>query len=365
MQVRERFLKVMNYEKVDKVPNFDFGYWPETIKRWHKEGLPTNIDDQIKCELYFGLEGVEQIVSVPISVSLYPHFEEKVIEDKGEHVIIQDKEGVLFEKSKTSASIPKYLKFPIETKEDWERFKKERLDPDSPGRVPEDELKELKECWRNRGYITKIYCGSLYGCLRNWMGLENISIKIIEDPVWIEEMMEHLTNLSLKVLERTFEVLGDVKIDCSWWWEDMCFNKGPLISPKLFEKLMVPRYKRIVSFLEEKGIKIHIVDCDGKIDELVPLWLEAGINCMFPIEVACNDPIELRKKYGKRCLMIGGVDKRALIKGKKAIDEELNRLKDLVKDGGFIPCVDHRVPPDVSLENYLYYLRKKEEILLI
>ena len=144
----------------------------------------------------------------------------------------------------------------------------------------------------------------------------------------------------------------------------MCYNRGPLISPRLFREFMVPQYKRVTGLLREHGCWLNIVDCDGDIRQLIPLWLEAGINCFFPLEVrAGSDPVAIREQYGRKALLMGGVDKTALIRGGKAIDEELRRVKPVVEDGGYIPHVDHRVPADVSYENYLYYLKKKRQLI--
>ncbi len=140
------------------------------------------------------------------------------------------------------------------------------------------------------------------------------------------------------------------------------FHGGP--QSTVFDELMVPKYRRITEYLKKRfGITVNVLDCDGQIYELVPGWLACGINCMFPIESAHTDPLYLREKYGHQLLLIGGVDKKALICGKDAIDREIERLAPLVEDGGYIPTVDHRVPPDVSFENYCYYLEKKKEIL--
>jgi uroporphyrinogen decarboxylase len=141
----------------------------------------------------------------------------------------------------------------------------------------------------------------------------------------------------------------------------MCYSKGPLLSPRLFKEFMVPRYKKVTDLLRSRGVTINIVDCDGRITDLVPLWLEAGINCMLPVEARHTDIYELREKFGKQVLLMGGVDKFALMKGPEAIDAELKRLTPLLEEGGYIPMVDHRVPPEVSLENYRYYLRKKRK----
>ena len=210
------------------------------------------------------------------------------------------------------------------------------------------------------GLPVKFKAGSLYGWLRDWMGVEKVSITIMENRDWIETMMDHLTEMTITLIEKA---LPDSDVDIAWWWEDMCYNKGPLISPRLFQELLVPRYKRITEALKKVDIDINVLDCDGCIYELVTGWLNAGVTGMFPIEALHTDPWRLRDDYGSRVLLIGGVNKIRLIQGKESIDREIERLHPLIEMGGYIPCVDHRVPPDVTFENYLYYLEKKREIL--
>jgi uroporphyrinogen decarboxylase len=189
------------------------------------------------------------------------------------------------------------------------------------------------------------------------MGFENAAMCFYDDPDLIEEMMEHLTNLTLTVIERAVK---EVKLDFAAMWEDMAFNNGPMISPTLFRRFMVPRYKRITAFLKQHGIDVVYLDCDGNINQLVEGWLEAGVNCMFPVEVrAGTDPVELRRRYGRQCLLMGGVDKMRLREGRAAIRKEIARIENLVADGGYIPHVDHRCPPDVPYQDYLYYLEVK------
>ncbi len=152
--------------------------------------------------------------------------------------------------------------------------------------------------------------------------------------------MEHITRMDLELIEE--HIPGGGAIDVAWWWEDMCYNHGPLMSPKLFEELMVPRYKRITDALKAKGIFVNVLDCDGRIYELVPGWLRGGINCMFPIEAHHTDPRKLREDYGNDVLLLGGVDKMALIAGKDAIDRELEKLHPAGR-AGRLPAV--RRPP--------------------
>jgi len=358
LTTRERFKRVTNWQKPDRLPNIDFGYWDETIVKWHEQGLPAYVKTNIDVEQYLGLEGIECVPWLPVKNGLFPRFEHKILEEKEEYNIIQSEEGIICEIPKTGETIPKYIRFGIETREDWERYKAERLDYTRPDRI--GDIRKAIEHAQTAGMPIRFDAGSLYGWLRNWMGVENLSIAIMTERDWVEEMMEHLTEMTLYLIEKS---LPGVEVEMAWWWEDMCFNKGPLISPRLFEELMVPRYKRITDALKKYGIDVNILDCDGCIYELVPGWLKAGINCMFPIEAAHTDPLKLREKYGNDLLLMGGVNKVELIKGKDAIDRELERIQPLIEQGGYIPTVDHRVPSDVSFENYLYYIEKKKEIL--
>lgn len=358
MTTRERFNKVFHWQKPDRAPNMDFGYWDETIIAWHKQGLPENVKTGQDVEKHLDLEGAEIIPGLPVINGLYPSFESKVLEDKGSHRIVQDSEGNICEISKESVSIPRYIKYGLETHKDWEIYKREHLDYKREDRI--GDVKKVVEEAHASGMPVRFNTGSLYGWLRNWMGVENLSIAMMTEREWVEEMMEHLTRMTLYLIEKS---LPGVNVDVAWWWEDMCYNHGPLVSPKIFEEIMVPRYKMVTDTLKKYNVDVNVLDCDGRIYELVPGWLKGGINCMFPIEAAHTDPIKLREEYGRNVLLFGGVDKIQLAKGKDAIDRELERLHPLVEKGGYIPTVDHRVPPDVSFENYLYYLEKRKEIL--
>ena len=358
MTTRERFNKTLHWHKSDRVPNMEFGYWDETIAKWHEQGLPMEVKTSEDVERYLGLEGAEIIPWLPVKNGLFPRFEYKILEEATDSRIIQSEEGLICEVPRAGESIPKYLKYGIENREDWEVYKAERLDYQQVDRI--SDIKKFAERAHADGMPVRFDAGSLYGWLRNWMGVENLSIAIMTERDWVEEMMEHFTEMTLFLIENG---LPGVEVDMAWWWEDMCFNKGPLISPKLFQELMVPRYKRITRALKKFNVDVNILDCDGCIYELIPGWLDAGINCMFPIEAAHTDPLRLRAEYGNEILLMGGVNKVELIKGKDAIDRELERIQPLLENGGYIPMVDHRVPPDVSFENYLYYLEMKKAIL--
>ena len=358
MTTRERFIAAFTGGKPDRLPNVEFGYWEETLPLWHEQGLPAHIGSDAAVEEYLKLDGLTIFCEVPIRNGLFPAFERKVISDEGDRRIIQDEEGNLCEIRPGHSTMPRYIQFGLRTREDWERLKRERLDPHAEGRF--GDFPALMSRARNTGMPVFLNAGSLYGWLRNWMGVEELSYALMTERVWVEEMMDHLTELTLSLISR---IPPGVQVDLAWWWEDMCYNRGPLMSPRMFGEMLVPRYRQITQALRTHGVEINLLDCDGRINELVPGWLEGGITCMFPLEAAHTNAFTLRRDFGEKVLLLGAVDKLALIAGKESVDREIERLIPLVQSGGYIPCVDHRVPADVTYANYLYYLEKKEILL--
>ncbi len=356
MDHRERFLRTFHFEEVDRVADYEFGYWSETIDRWHREGLPLEVRNDVDVELYLGLEGWDCGEWLPLHSGLWPPPPEKVIRREGNREIVEDGMGGVFMWSTNTSTPPHYIRCPLKNREDWEKLKP-FFNSETPGRFPLD-WDEISEYYRERDYPVAIWNGSLYGWLRNWMGVHGISIAFYRDPDWVAEMMDTLVNLWTSIIRKA---LRSVRVDCATWWEDMCYSRGPLLSVPHFEEFMVPRYKKVTGVLKEYGVDINVLDCDGDISLLVPGWLEAGINCMFPLEARFNDIYRLRERFGRRILFMGGVDKFALIKGEGAIDKELERLTPILEDGGYIPTVDHRCPPEISYSTYLYYLKKKRK----
>ncbi len=351
---RERFWRTMHFQGVDRVPNHEFGYWAETLKRWHDEGLPKEVDSNEAADVFFGFD---LSLRVPMDYSCRPPFEHIVLEETDRYRIVRGSDGIKCMVYKDgSSSIPHYLEFPLKDRKSWEDIKR-RLDPHDPARYAFD-WESIGKSFKESNVPVGIGIGSLFGWIRNWMGFEGVSLACYDDPELIQEVMEHLTVLVITLLEHALKY---VEPDFALGWEDMAFNHGPIISPRMFREWMTPRYKRITDLLKKHNVDVVIVDCDGNINALVEHWLEGGVNCMFPLEInSGSDPVVLREKFGKRVLLAGGVDKIQLAKGKKEIEKELERIRKTVESGGYIPHVDHRCPPDVSYDNYLHYLKVKK-----
>ena len=359
-------------EKFKKIAKFELGgvlflasnwqwFWDETIERWKKEGLPPEIPSRPRSYLheYFNFSRVEVL---PIKMGLIPPFEKEVLEEGENYQIIINYDGSkrkVLKENRTS-SMDQWLEYPVRDRKSWEEYKK-RLNPHTPYRFP-PWWEEEKKRYQNRSHPLGIEdVGSFFGWIRNWMGLENLSYMLRDDPSLIEEMEEYIEYFILEILKK---VLKDIKPDFVQFWEDMAFKSGPLVSPDFVRKYMIPHYKKITDFLRSNGVEIITLDSDGNIWELIPLWLEGGINGVFPNEVAAGmDIVEMRKKFGKNLIIIGGIDKRALAKGRKAIEEEvMKKVPYLLSQGGYFPAIDHSIPPDVPFENYLYYLELLRKI---
>jgi len=191
--------------------------------------------------------------------------------------------------------------------------------------------------------------------MRNWIGIENLSYLISDNPSLIEEINEHIEYFIIETIKPALE---DIEFDFAIFWEDMAYKSGSLVSPAFVRKYMVPHYKKVTELLHSKGIDIITLDSDGNVWELIPFWLDCGINGILPNEVAAGmDVVKMRKKFGKNLIIAGGIDKRVLSRGKKDIEKEvMDKVPYLLSSGGYFPSVDHSVPPDVPFENYLYYL---------
>ena len=364
MNARERFRNIMHFKPVDRCPIRDFGFWDETLLVWKKYGLPESVENGTTAGEFFGMDPE---LTCGGFTDLCPYFEQEVLEDRGDSEIVRDLDGVVVERGKIMSAIPAHLDHLLQDRESWEKHYKPRMQPDDPRRFQSQDpwTKTWIEKWTHpdRDYPLSIYAGSLYGRQRQWFGLVRVSEVIYDDPKLFEEIVETCADIAIAMIERMCGELG-VRPEAANMWEDMCYRAGPLISPRTFKQVLVPHYRRIVDTLHRYDVDVVLVDCDGKIDKLVPLWLEVGVNCMFPLEIGTwgADPVEYRKEYGRDLLIMGGFNKRILAGRKGDITAEVERLATLVEEGGFIPFCDHLVPPDVPLGNYIHYLNEAKRV---
>jgi uroporphyrinogen decarboxylase len=366
-EVQSRLYRVFTYQTVDRVPDLEFGYWPQTIRRWLKEGLPAEMETEKnamfsgKLDRFFGFD-VDEAAGINLRTGMSPLLPEEIIERRAGSVVMRDAGGVVAERFLNDAddsSIPHYIRFPVETPADWARMK-EHFRFDDPVRViPDDEIAAVRQA----AGCKMVQAGGhgFYGQLRAWMGMENLSYAFYEQPAMVHEMVEHWAELVARQIER---LPPDVPLDLLSWWEDMASKNGPLAGPNLFREFLQPGYHRVMEAARRRGCVLSVVDCDGNPHDIVANWMEEGVNIMFPLEVAAGvDPYAWRREFGRELRLKGGIAKRPLVEGGRAIDRELERIRPLLEQGAYIPHLDHLVPPDIPYAHYVEYLEKKRRLI--
>jgi uroporphyrinogen decarboxylase len=368
MTNQERFHAVLDFQPADRLPNYELGAWPQVYEQWEQEGLPPGVLYQhwFEGEPFFGLE---RRAFAAINYSMHPAFPEEVLDEDERYVTIRHANGIISKALKEGSiggarmCMDQYIAHPVTDRASFREIAK-RYDPTQPTRYPLwwDEQTRM---WQGRDYplflLTNATFG-LYSQLRSWVGTEEISYLFYDDPAFVEEMIEFATDFFLQLVE---PALQHVQFDAFNFFEDLAGKGGPLISPAIFRRFFLPSYQRVTARLRRAGIRHIWYDSDGDVEVLIPLLIEAGITCLWPMEQACGmDPVRLRGIYGRDMAYAGGIDKRALMRDKRAIDEELQaKVPPLLESGGYIPFVDHTVPPEVSYENFLYYLDVKRRMI--
>lgn len=355
---RQRFLNTMLFGDIDRLPRWEWAFRSDTTARWHAEGLPAEVPDRTGWVEYFGLDRgagyANQSMAEKVGVNWHPipGFEGEVIEEDERTIMRKNLWGAMARYSKESASIPQYLSFGVRTREDWVRIKS-HWDPADPTRYPTD-WEERKARWNNRTYPISLFTYGWYGLLRELFGVEELSIAFYEDAALIDEICEFWADFLVELFERA---LTEASVDYVLFWEDLAFKTAPLVSPRHFRRFFLPHYKRVTSHFRRKGVRLFMVDSDGAIDDIIPLWLEAGISILGPFEVSAGmDVVKVRQTYGKDLAIVGGIDKMEIAKGRFAIEAEVLRcVKPFLGSGGYIPTCDHCPIPEISFSDYRYY----------
>lgn len=374
MTERERFLAVCGFKPVDRVPNHELNPWRQTIERWHAEGLPREAlrGDFMSGEPFFDMD---RRYFLPIWVQLSPPFAPVILEESPEHTIFVGESGRTTRRingSTMGAKQGQYLDYPVRDRDSFLAMKA-HYDPATPTRYPLfwDVLarglrdRDCPVCLLTNQGVEGDGNFGFYSFLRRWMGVENLSVALYTDPRLIDEMLDFLADFFIRTVARAVQ---DVQIDYFNFFEDMSYKTGPMVSPESFGRFFVPVYRKVIDFLHAHGVKHIWVDSDGDCDKLIPGWLEAGVNGLWPLEqvpgLAATDPREVRRKYGRDLVLAGGLDKFALAKGRKAIEEEVfSKVPPLLEQGGYIPTLDHDAPPEVPYENFLYYMELKKKVI--
>ncbi len=389
--MRELYLRILNFKEKKVNLNWDFGYWGGTISRWKKEGLPVDIDflgpkrDYLYGEFINGpgltypmssfdpnvlyASGLSRLFDLdpgpsPFRINWWycPRFDYVVLHEDEEKIEYVDTQGIRCLNYKDQRSMPHWLEYPVKDEKDWEKLKEEKLNLDNLSeRYTVECLSAYIEELKNREYPLVLYGSPIgyFGSMRFLIGEPAIYYFYYDKPDLIRTIAEHMTDLWLSLAE---EITAKVDFDVCYFFEDMAGKQGSLISPDIFNEYMKPYYKKMIGFAKSKGVKHHIVDSDGFVEDLIPQFKQAGITGMLPFEIRAGNDIERIRKNHPEFQILGGIDKIAL-QDKNKIDEEITKVKRMIRKGGYIPFVDHAYPPDISYENYQYFRKRLRDVV--
>jgi uroporphyrinogen decarboxylase len=277
-----------------------------------------------------------------------------IVQDwKGNVCEISDEFDVTYLRSARDFVTRNWIKCPVSNRAEWEAMKR-RYDAGDPGRFPADWAQRVAAL-RGREHFVGIDISGPFWIMREWLGFEELCMRFLTEPDLVANMVAFWSDFVAEMLER---ILADFVPDGVIVSEDMAYKVKAMISPALTRQYLLPVWKRWGEILKRAGCPVYAVDSDGYVGDLIPLWIEAGFDTNWPVEVAAgNDLAAYRQLYGHRMAYLGGVDKRAMAKGGREILEEIRRLEPIIRDGGYIPECDHGIPPDVSWPNLVEYGR--------
>ncbi len=406
MNVRERFMEVMNFNTRVAPPKWEFGYWGETIHNWYDAGLPRKNYPALPrtistptaslylpawtCEaqgvlpdgiavtgggLYWPTqafpfdEDVRAVCDmdrgqrmVDVNLLFEPMFEPRVLLEDDHSLTYIDIDGVTRKFLKAQGTIPAGMDWPIKDRPSWERLKAERLSLDNIDRRFPANWDDLVEEYGKRDYPLAIggYPQGFFGTPSHLLGYERLFELYYDDPALVHDILSTFTDLWIAVYE---EVLAQVEIDMIHIWEDISFGKGPMVSLSMVREFMLPYYKRMIDFLKARGVEVILVDTDGDCNSLIPLFVEVGVTGMYPFEVHCGmDIVKVRQEYPS-LQILGGIPKSEIAEGRDAIDRALKPAEEVLKTGGYIPFGDHLIPPDVAWEDFVYYRERLNALI--
>lgn len=349
MTTHERMQRMFDHKPADRVPIWD-DPWDATIASWNLQGMPRDAD----YADYFGLDKIGFIFA-----DNSPRYEEKVIEETKNSIITTTAWGATIRNWKDNSSTPEFLDFKITGPDTWYQAR-QRMQPDDD-RIPHVWLQDnhARMLAEGRWIMGHLWFG--FDVAHSWtVGTETLLVALIEQPEWCFDMFNHFLDVHIALYDKI--IRAGYRMDSIYWPDDMGYRNTQFFSMDLYRRLLKPVQKRAVVWAHSHGMKTHLHSC-GNILPLIPELIEIGVEAYNPIEIkAGNDPLQIKKKYGDKLVLHGGIDIQ-LWSDRDAITAEMERLLPALKEnGGYIFASDHSIPPTVSLEQFDYIVRLAKKL---
>jgi uroporphyrinogen decarboxylase len=364
MCIRDLILSALTSKVTERIPIIQIeGVERKTLHRWYREGLSEGIDLDSHFGLDFSLGGANSTM-IPINNWILPHFFPRTISEDERYFIKTDSDGRKVKILKDNPTmVSSWIDYPIKSRNDWDRMKY-RFDSTDLRRFPPYDWDEyLEYCKETSDIVGVMVHPYLFRFGQFLMGTKRFLMSFFKDPGLVHDMFKYYSEFLFNLYK---DWIGKTRIDFAVFAEDLAYKHGTHISPRTYREFWLPYEKKLLNLFKSKGVKIIVLWSSGNILPLMSLFLEAGFNCFWPLEVAAGvNAVDLKEEYGEKVLLIGNISKEALINGKKHIEKEVtSKVSYLIEKGGYIPAVDDIIPPEVPLYNYRYYLDLLRKIKL-
>lgn len=343
MTGKERFDLALAHREGDRVP-IDDSPWQTTIARWRREGLPEGVSPRE----YFGYE----MSGAGADLSL--GMDTEIVEETDEYVIAWNANGALRKNFRHSTSTPECIDFRIRTPDDWFAWKR-NLQVGRDRINWEAGLAALRHA-REQGLWFPYRAATGYDKSQGVVGSERLLIAMATEPDWCADIFMTWTNMIIRSAELMME--GGFVFDGAFLYDDMGYRNATLFSPQMYRDLCRPAHAKVCDFFHRHGLKVILHSC-GNVSALVPDLIDAGFDCLQPLEVKAGmDLLALKERYGESLAFMGGIDVRAMAHpDPHVIEEEIATKIGIAKrGGGYIYHSDHSVPDNVSFERYRYVM---------
>ena len=354
MTGRERMKLLLEHKKADRIGLCEH-FWPDLHDAWASEGA---IREGQTLTDVMGLD-VEEIF--PCNLSGNIDYKNEVLAETDETITFRNSNGAVLRTHKLHVSTPEHLEYGVKERNDWERMIKPNLVPD-PRRINFDEYRKYKNkaAASQRFFVWK--GGNSFSFVESVLGMENMLMNMVLDPSWILEMAMTYAELTVELQKILFEKEGYP--DGVWYCDDMGFKEHSFLSPQSYRDIILPAHKYTFDYAHSQNLPVVVHSC-GFVEPLVPGLIEAGMDCLQPLEVKAGmDLLKLHAQYGGRISFIGGIDVRVLCSNdKNKIDAELEAKIPIVKKGfNYAAHSDHSIPKTVKYETYCYFRNKAFEL---
>jgi len=326
--MRNRLIQTLAFQKpTDSLPLIEWAaWWDKTIDRWRGEGLPEHLKTTFDIMEHFGLDMHKQFwISPYTATSPGPAFHGS---------------GIL----------------PEMTPAAYRELRKHMLSPDAV-KWCADEIKEWTKKQQANEVVIWLTLEGFFWYPRAILGIEPHLYAFYDEPELVHMINEDMADFQEKMIDDFLELCTP---DFMTFAEDMSYNNGPMVSKPVFDEFIAPYYRRVLPRLKAHNIPV-IVDTDGAIGELIPWFTELGVDGFLPLERQAGVDINAIRKEHPNLLIIGGFDKTVMHLGEARMREEFERILPVMKQGGYVPSVDHQTPPGVSFEDYTIYAKLLKE----